>query len=98
VTRPAAPLAAFGFGLASGIVVTRRSHRSPLSPGWALPVARTRLRRSDLPVGGTLALGTALVLRRSGKPAAALVVAALGLGAAAGALGTGLADPLPATS
>jgi hypothetical protein len=95
VTRFAAPLAAFGLGLAGGIVVTRHAHVSPASPGWAQPVGRTGLRRSDLPVGGTLAFGMALVLRRVHRPRTALVVAALGLGAAAGAVGTGIADPLP---
>ena len=82
-------------GLALGVVVTRHSHRSPSSPKWALRVGRTRLRRSDLPVGGTLALAVALVLALAGQSDAAVVVAALGLGAAAGAVGTGLADPLP---
>jgi hypothetical protein len=95
VTRFAAPLAAFGLGLAGGIVVTRHAHVSPASPGWAQPVGRTGLRRSDLPVGGTLAFGMALVLRRVHRPRTALVVAAFGLGAAAGAVGTGIADPLP---
>ena len=82
-------------GLAAGVVVTRHSHRSPSSPGWAQPVGRTRLRRSDLPVGGTLALVVALVLQLAGQSDAAIVVAGLGVGAALGAVGTGLADPLP---
>ncbi len=82
-------------GLAAGVVVTRHSHRSPSSPKWALRVGRTRLRRSDLPVGGTLAVVVALVLALAGQSGPAKVVAALGVGAAAGAVGTGLADPLP---
>ncbi|MEA2825783.1 MAG: hypothetical protein QOG43_222 [Actinomycetota bacterium] len=82
-------------GLAAGVVVTRHSHRSPSSPGWALRVGRTRLRRSDLPVGGTAALILALVLAVAGQSHLAVVVAALGIGAAVGAVGTGLADPLP---
>jgi hypothetical protein len=81
-------------GLAAGVVVTRHSHRSPSSPKWALRVGRTRLRRSDLPVGGTAALVLALVLALAGQSGPATVVAALGVGAAAGAVGTGLADPL----
>lgn len=88
-------LAAVVLGLAAGIVVTRHSHRSPSSPGWAERVGNTRLRRSDLPVGGTLALVVALVLQLVGQSGAALVVAGLGVGAAVGAVGTGLADPLP---
>ena len=90
-----AALAAGVVGLALGVVVTRHSHASPSSPPWALRVGRTRLRRSDLPLGGTLALVVALVLALAGQPNAATVVAALGVGAAAGAVGTGLTDPLP---
>jgi hypothetical protein len=88
-------LAAVGVGVAAGVVVTRRAHADPISPGWDQRVGTTRLRRSDLPVGGMLALLMALVLRRAGRTRAASVVAALGVGAAAGAVGTGLADPLP---
>jgi hypothetical protein len=90
-----ATIAAAAVGLAAGVKVTRHSHASPSSPGWAKRVGRTRLRRSDLPVGGTLALATALVLQLAGQSGAALVVAGLGAGAAVGALGTGLTDPLP---
>jgi len=88
-------LAAAAAGLAAGIKVTRRSHVAPSSPGWAERVGRTRLRRSDLPVGGTLALLVAAGLQLAGQSGAALVVAGLGAGAAVGAVGTGLADPLP---
>ena len=91
----AASVVAAAVGLAAGIKVTRHSHASPSSPGWAERVCGSRLRRSDLPVGGTLALLTALVLRLTGKRGAAVVVASLGAGAALGAVGTGLADPLP---
>lgn len=87
--------AAAAAGLTAGVAVTRHSHRSPSSPGWALRVGRTRLRRSDMPVGGTLALRAAVVLRATGRSGPASVVAALGAGAALGAVGTGLADPLP---
>ena len=90
--------AAAALGLAAGVVVTRQSHRKPLSLWWAVRVGSTRLRRSDLPVGGTLALLTAATLRRSGRPCAASVVGGLGVGAAAGAVGTGLTDPLPPLS
>ncbi len=92
----AASVVAAAVGLAAGVKVTRHSHASPSSPGWAKRVGGSRLRRSDLPVGGTLALLTALVLRVAGKRGAAAVVASLGAGAAVGAVGTGLADPLPA--
>lgn len=95
MTTRTARLTAFVVGLAVGVVVTRHSHRAPASPGWAERVGRTHLRRSDLPLGGTLALAAALVLRLTGRPYPASVVAALGMGAAAGALGTGLVDPLP---
>jgi hypothetical protein len=93
---PGARVVALGLGLAAGIVVTRRAHRAPISPDWAQPVGGTQLRRSDLPVGGTVALLIALVLRRAGRPRAASIVAAFGVGAAAGAVGTGVMDPLPA--
>jgi hypothetical protein len=90
-----ASLAAAAVGLAAGVKVTRHSHVSPSSPGWARRVGATRLRRSDLPVGGTLALAVALVLQLVGQSGPAAVVGALGAGAAVGAVGTGLADPLP---
>jgi hypothetical protein len=61
-------------------------------------VGRSKLRRSDLPVGGAAALLTAVVLRTTGQRRAAWAVAALGAGAAAGALGTGFAEPLPQPS
>lgn len=82
-------------GLAAGVAVTRHSHRSPSSPGWAQRVGGTRFRRSDVPVGGILALLVALALQAAGRRRAAAAVAALGAGAAVGAVGTGLADPLP---
>jgi hypothetical protein len=88
-------MTAAGLGLTAGIAVTRHAHRAPSSPGWARRVGGTRLRRCDLPVGGTAMLLAAGALRIAGKPKAAAVVAALGLGAAAGAVGTGLAQPLP---
>ncbi len=89
------PVLAAGLALAAGIAVTLQSHRAPISPWWAGRVGPTRLRRADLPVGGTLALLTAAALRRTGRPGAAAVVAGLGVGAAAGAVGIGLFDPLP---
>jgi hypothetical protein len=82
-------------GLGAGIAVTRRAHRAPVSPWWDQRVGRSRLGRSDLPVGGTAALLMAAVLRGVDRPDAALAVAALGIGAAAGAVGTGWAEPLP---
>ncbi|MEA2932907.1 MAG: hypothetical protein QOI56_1692 [Actinomycetota bacterium] len=91
----AASVAAAAVGLLAGVQVTRHSHRAPSSPAWAERVGRSRLRRSDLPVGGTLALVAALALQLAGQSGPAAVVAALGAGAAIGAVGTGLADPLP---
>ncbi len=85
-------------GVATGVVVTLRAHRAPTSPGWAKRVGNTRLRRSDLPVGFTAALLTALGLRSAGKNTAARLVAAWGVGAGIGAVGTGLAEPLEPAS
>jgi len=82
-------------GLAAGVALTRHAHRAPITPGWAERVGRTRVRRANLPVGGTLVLLVATVLHRTGRPCAAHVVAALGIGAAVGPVATGLADPLP---
>jgi hypothetical protein len=90
----AAAIVAATFGLTLGVAVTRRAHRHPSSPAWAARVGSSRLRRADLPVGGTSALVVAGVLRRAGRSKAALIVAALGLGATLGAVGTGLAEPL----
>lgn len=87
--------AASAVGLAAGVAITRHAHRRPITPGWAKRVGRTRFRRANLPVGGTLVLLVAAALHRAGRTRAAHVVAALGLGAAAGPVATGLADPLP---
>lgn len=92
------PALAAALGLAAGIAVTRRAHRDPISAWWDVRVRSSRIRRCDLPVGGTLALLVALPLRRAGRPRVAVVVAGLGIGAAAGAVGTGLVDPLPPPS
>jgi hypothetical protein len=89
----AAALAALGLG--AGVAVTRHAHRVPASPWWDERVGRSKLRRSDLPAGGAAALLAAVVLRATGQRRAAWAVAALGAGAAAGALGTGFAEPLP---
>ena len=83
-----------GVGVATGVVVTLRAHRKPSSPGWARRVGRTRLRRSALPVGVTRAMLLSLGLRRLGRPGAARLVAAWGVGAGIGAVGTGVAEPL----
>jgi hypothetical protein len=91
-----AALAALGLG--AGVAVTRHAHRVPASPWWDERVGRSKLRRSDLPVGGAAALLTAVVLRATGQRRAAWAIAALGVGAAAGALGTGFAEPLPQPS
>jgi hypothetical protein len=92
----AAALAALGLG--AGVAVTRHAHRVPASPWWDERVGRSKLRRSDLPVGGAAALLTAVVLGTAGQRRAAWAIAALGIGAAAGALGTGFAEPLPPPS
>src|SRR5580765_5540154 len=90
-----AAVIAAALGFAAGVAVTGRAHGAPASPGWAKRVGRTRPRRSDLPLGGTLALLVALILDVAGRPGIALVVAGLGIGAACGAVGTGLREPLP---
>jgi hypothetical protein len=82
-------------GVGAGVAVTRHAHRAPVSPWWDQPAGHSGLRRSDLPAGGTAALLVAAVLRGTGQRRAALAVAALGIGAAVGALATGFAEPLP---
>lgn len=89
------PAIAAAAGLAAGVAVTRRAHRDPISPWWDVRVGSTRFRRSNLPVGGTLALLAATVLRKAGRLRAGAIVAGLGVGAGLGAVGTGLVDPLP---
>ncbi len=83
-----------GVGLATGVAVTLRAHRKPSSPGWAKRVGRTRLRRADLPVGCTVAMLLSFALNRAGRSTAARLVAAWGIGAGVGAVGTGVAEPL----
>lgn len=90
-----APLRAAALGLGAGVAVTLQAHRAPLSPWWEARVGSTRLRRSDLPLGGAIALIAAIKLARAGHPGLARASAGLGLGAALGAVGTGLAEPLP---
>ncbi len=84
---------AAGIGLGGGVVVTRDAHRRPRSPWWAERVGTTRLRRADMPLGGTLFALLAMALR--GRRVAG-TLAGLAVGAAAGAIGTGMLDPLPA--
>src|ERR1039457_6039088 len=93
--RPRSVAAFIVLGLTAGVAVTHHAQRSPASPCWAQPAARSPLRRSDLPVGGAAAFLVAAVLRGTGQRRAALAVTALGIGAAAGAIGTGLPEPLP---
>jgi len=82
---------AFSAGLAAGIAVTRRLHADPDAGRWGDRIGRTRLRFANLPVGGTIALALSLVLPRR----VAGGVRALGAGALVGAVGWGIADPLP---
>jgi hypothetical protein len=93
--RPGSVTAFAALGLGAGVAVTYHAHRAPVSPWWDERAGRSRLRHSDLPAGGTAALLVAAVLRGAGQRRAALAVTALGLGAAAGALATGFAEPLP---
>lgn len=85
----------FTLGLGGGVAVTLNAHRHPSAPWWDERVGTTRLRRSDLPVGGTIALGAAAFAASRGHWRVARLLAALGVGAALGATGTGLAEPLP---
>jgi len=87
--------ALIAIGAGAGVAVTRHAHRAPASPWWDQRAGSSRLRRSDLPAGGTVALLAAVILHGAGRPAAARAAAALGVGAAAGALATGFAEPLP---
>jgi len=82
-------------GMCAGIAVTRHAHRKPASPWWDQRAGNSRLRRSDLPVGGIAALLAAAAVRATGQHRIALAMTAIGLGAAAGALATGFAEPLP---
>ena len=85
---------AFSAGLAAGIAVTRRLHSSPDAGRWGERIGRTRLRFANLPVGGTIAIAASLLLPRN----VAVPVRALGAGALVGAVGWGIADPLPPPS
>lgn len=86
---------ATGLGAAAGVAVTRHAHASPVSPWWDERVGSTPLRRSDLPMGGTVALVLSRSLRKRGCRRTARLLGGLGVGAALGAVGTGLLDPLP---
>lgn len=95
MTPVRAATALFAIGLGGGVVVTRNAHRHPSSPWWEERVGRTRLRRADLPLVGTIAFALVPALRASGHRSAGVALAGLGAGAALGAVGTGLAEPLP---
>jgi hypothetical protein len=96
--KPGSVTALIAIGVGAGVAVTRHAHRVPASPWWDQRVGHSRLRRSDLPAGGTAALLLAAVLRGTGQRRSAQAATALGIGAAAGALATGLFEPLPPSS
>ena len=79
------PGLSFSTGPTAGIAVTRRLHRDP-GGRWG-----ERLRFANLPVGGTIAIALSMVL----PSRVAVPVRALGVGALVGAVGWGIADPLP---
>ncbi len=89
------PLLAAGAGLGAGVAVTRNAHAKPLSPWWDARVGTSGLRRSDLPVGGAFAALVAARQLMKGRRRLAAVALGLAVGSAAGAVGTGLMDPLP---
>lgn len=91
MSRALVNVAAFSAGLAAGIKVTRGVHDDPDAGRWGERLGRTRLRFANLPVGGTIALATSLLLPRG----VAIPVRALGAGAVIGAVGWGVIDPLP---
>src|ERR1019366_4533668 len=74
--RPRGVAAFIVLGLSAGVAVTHHAHRVPASPWWDRPAGRSRLRRSDLPVGDGAALLVAAVLRGTGQRRAALALAA----------------------
>ena len=80
-------------GLAAGVGVTTGLHANPTPAFWGDRLGDTGFRTANLPVGGTIAFIAAGLLR---KHAIARPIAALGVGMAAGAIGTGVFDPLPA--
>jgi hypothetical protein len=86
-----AQVSAFLTGLGAGIVVTHRLHGDPDAGLWGERLGPTNLRYANLPVGGTIAIALSTLL--ADRPAR--VVRALGVGATLGAVGWGLADPLP---
>lgn len=89
-------IATFSAFLAVAIGVTRSIHRrDPARDPWARRLGATRLRRGDLPVGGTVAAVLALVALVAGAEQVAGWCAAAAAGMTLGAVGTGLADLLP---
>ena len=88
-----ASVLAFAAGLAAGLKVTSDLHSDPDAGKWGERLGSTRLRYANLPVGGTIALAVSLLL----PDGAARPVRALGAGAVVGAVGWGIADPLPPT-
>jgi len=94
--KPGSVFSAFAvIGVGAGIAVTLHAHRRPAFPWWDQRAGNTALRRSDLPVGGVVALLAAAALRATGQRRVALAMTALGIGAGAGALATGFAEPVP---
>ena len=86
-----ASVLAFAAGLAAGLKVTSDLHSDPDAGKWGERLGSTRLRYANLPVGGTIAIAVSLLLpKRAAGP-----VRALGAGAVVGAVGWGIADPLP---
>lgn len=81
-------------GTALGVVVTVRLHAT--STGWGRRLGRTRFRRANLPVGGTIAALLAVVAHRAGSRELVGPLVAAAAAMAVTAIGWRYVDPLPA--
>ncbi|MGI8846665.1 MAG: hypothetical protein ACR2GX_00130 [Candidatus Dormibacteria bacterium] len=82
---------AFVAGLAAGVLFTRSIH-GRTDDFWSRRLGGTRLRRGDLPVGGTVATAISLVAPKPLRPH----LRAWALGAALGVTAVAVTDPLQA--
>lgn len=85
---------AFLIGLALGIGVTDRLHGQ--ATGWGRRLGRSRFRRANLPVGGTIAALLAVVAQLAGSRELVGPLVAAAAAMAVTAIGWRYVDPLPA--